>query len=191
LQAPYNDLAPKVAAFFDMMDEIRQRAAGKSVDDIIELVLGRTGYRDFIKDGSLEGEARWENILEFMGAAQGLSSLDDFLENVALVQDTEQTDRKDGPEGALTLMTIHAAKGLEFPVVFIAGMEEGIFPHSRALTEKKEMEEERRLAYVGMTRAKERLYLLHAFERRLYGLLQSNASSRFIDEIPEELRQKI
>lgn len=189
LEGPYTDLPPKVAAFFTMLTELRERAAGKPVDEVIELVLGRTGYRDFVKDGSLEGEARWENLQELMGAAQGVQELEEFLENVALVQGTQEEER--AAEGKLTLMTIHAAKGLEYPVVFIAGLEEGIFPHSRALTEKQEMEEERRLAYVGMTRAKERLYLLYAFERRLYGLLQANPPSRFIQEVPEELTQSL
>ena len=191
LHAPYDDLPPKVAYFFTMMEEIRQRSDGKTVDELVELILGRTGYREYIQDGSLEGEARWENIQELIGASHGVTNLDDFLESVALVQDAEQANDRPGPEGWITLMTIHAAKGLEFPVVFIAGMEEGIFPHTRALAEKKEMEEERRLAYVGMTRAKDRLYLMYAFERRLYGLLQMNPPSRFIHEVPEELIQKI
>ncbi len=191
LQAPYDDLPPKVMGFFALIEDLRRKSEGLTVDQIIELVIGRSGYRDFIKDGSMEGEARWENLQELVGAAQGQPDLDEFLENVALVQDAEQNAERQGPEGSLTLMTIHAAKGLEYPVVFIAGMEEGIFPHNRALAEKKEMEEERRLAYVGMTRAKDRLYLMHAFERRLYGLLQMNPPSRFISEIPEELLQKI
>lgn len=191
LQAPYDDLPPKVQAFFKLMGELERGRVGKSVAELIEFVIGRTGYREFIKDGSIEGEARWENLQELIGAAQSASDVEEFLENVALVQDVNLSERHDGPSGSLTLMTIHAAKGLEFPVVFVAGMEEGIFPHGRALTEKKEMEEERRLAYVAMTRAKERLYLLYAFERRLYGLLQMNPPSRFIGEIPEEFVQKI
>jgi DNA helicase II / ATP-dependent DNA helicase PcrA len=191
IEPPFDDLPPKVAQFFTMMDQLRAAAADKPVDEVIELVVARSGYRDLLKDGSIEGEARWENVQELMGAAQPATSLEEFLENVALVQDLEGSNRPDEPEGALTLMTIHSAKGLEFPVVFIAGMEEGIFPHSRALAEKKEMEEERRLAYVGMTRARERLYLLYAFERRLYGLLQVNPPSRFIAEIPDELVQRI
>jgi DNA helicase-2/ATP-dependent DNA helicase PcrA len=187
--APYDDLAPKVAGFFTMMEDMRRKADGLSVDQVIELIVGVTGYRDFLKDGSLEGEARWENIQELIGAALSLTNLDEFLENVALVQGAEK--EVDSLQGSLTLMTMHAAKGLEFPVVFVAGMEEGIFPHSRALADKKEMEEERRLAYVAMTRAKDRLYLLHSFERRLYGLLQMNPVSRFIGEVPEELTQNI
>lgn len=187
------ELPPKVVAFLMMMQELRKDAATKKVSEVIELIVGRAGYKEFLKDGSIEGESRWENVQELIGAAERSSNLEEFLEQVALVQDAEeQVERKvEQGEGALTLMTLHAAKGLEFPVVFITGMEEGIFPHSRAFTEKNEMEEERRLAYVGMTRAKERLYLMYAFERRLYGLMQSNPPSRFIQEIPEELVQKI
>ncbi len=188
-------LPAKVQTFFIMIDQLRKLAENRSVSQLVEEVAVRTGYRDFLKDGSIEGESRWENIQELVGAAQSAEDLQTFLENVALVQDAEESvDRQieSGEiDGALTLMTLHGSKGLEFPVVFMSGMEEGIFPHSRAFTEKNEMEEERRLAYVGMTRAKERLYLLYAFERRIYGLLQSNPPSRFIYEIPEELREKI
>jgi DNA helicase-2/ATP-dependent DNA helicase PcrA len=188
---PHHDLPPKQQAFFALMESLRASASG-SVADLIDLVVSKSGYRDLLKDGSLEGEARWENILELIGAAGSVQSLEEFLENVALVQESERKVIDDEhPQGAITLMTLHAAKGLEFPVVFMAGMEEGIFPHSRALTDKQEMEEERRLAYVGMTRAKERLYLLYALERRLYGLMQLNPPSRFITEVPEELRQHI
>jgi len=161
---------------------------------MIDCVVEKVGYKEYLLDGSIEGESRWENVRELRTAAERAESLEEFLENVALVQEVESRQEKladESHEGAITLMTMHAAKGLEFPVVFVAGMEEGIFPHSRSLMEKQEMEEERRLAYVAMTRAKDRLYLLYAFERRLYGLMQSNSVSRFIEEIPEELREKI
>ena len=188
-------LPAKVQAFFLMMAQLRDGYDKKTVPDLIEKVVIRTGYREFLQDGSIEGESRWENIQELIGAAQAAQDLPSFLETVALVQDAEEAVEKrlekGQADGALTLMTLHASKGLEFPVVFMSGMEEGIFPHSRAFTEKNEMEEERRLAYVGMTRAKDRLYMLYAFERRLYGMLQSNPPSRFIEEVPEELRQKI
>jgi DNA helicase-2/ATP-dependent DNA helicase PcrA len=187
-------LPPKVAQFVKLIDELHTSTAEGGVAKMIDLVLERTGYKHFLLDGSIEGESRYENVRELRTAAERAESLEQFLEDVALVQDIEQKmdesgDRAD--EGAVTLMTMHAAKGLEFPVVFIVGMEEGIFPHSRSLTEKLEMEEERRLAYVAMTRAKDRLYLLYAFERRLYGLMQSNPISRFVEEIPEGLREKI
>lgn len=185
-------LPPKVGAFFVMLDKLRDRVASvTTIGQLIEEVVAVSGYRDFIKDGSIEGESRWENIQELIGSAQRTKDLEEFLENVSLVQDVDETNRSTGIEGCLTLMTLHAAKGLEFPVVFMAGMEEGIFPHSRALDDKQQMEEERRLAYVGMTRAMKRLYLLYAFERRLYGLLQANSPSRFVAEIPEELVEKI
>ena len=112
------------------------------------------------------------------------TALERFLEQVALVQDTDAIDQG---EGVVTLMTMHAAKGLEFKAVFIVGVEEGLFPHSRALMDASEMEEERRLCYVGITRAKERLYLIHAQERNIYGRFQSNEKSRFIENIPEHL----
>lgn len=184
-------LPPKVAAFFDIIDQLRLRATSTSnIGALIEEIMALTGYRDFVKDGSIEGESRFENLQELVGAASRSTSLEEFLEDVALVQDPDD-GKTTGIEGSLTLMTLHAAKGLEFPVVFMAGMEEGIFPHTRAFEDKQQMEEERRLAYVGMTRAMKRLYLLYAFERRLYGLLQMNPPSRFIAEIPEDLVTKI
>ena len=189
-------LPAKVQEFLKMIDELRLACEGKKADALIELIIGRIKYKEYLVDGSIEGESRWENVQELIGAASRSENSEEFLEQVALVQEVDERNMQDPEgmelhEGALTLMTVHSAKGLEFPVVFIVGMEEGIFPHSRALAEKQEMEEERRLAYVGMTRAKDRLYLLYAFERRLYGLLQSNPRSRFLEEIPEELTEKI
>lgn len=189
-------LPPKVEEFLGLMEELRAGIQNKPADEVIQLVVDKVGYKAYLLDGgSIEGESRWENVRELIGVAERTQNLEEFLEQVGLMQEAEEQaeHRAEGArtEGAVTLMTIHAAKGLEFPVVLVVGMEEGIFPHSRALTEKNEMEEERRLAYVAMTRAKDRLYLLHAFERRLYGLLQSNPSSRFIEEIPEGLREKI
>jgi len=112
------------------------------------------------------------------------TALEQFLEQVALVQDHNIAG---DDEGVVTLMTLHSAKGLEFENVFIVGVEEGIFPHSRALMDQSEMEEERRLCYVGITRAKERLYLIYAIERNIYGRFQNNEKSRFIENIPEHL----
>jgi DNA helicase-2/ATP-dependent DNA helicase PcrA len=175
-----------------MMDIVRRKTADQSPARVLDQIIADTKYKEFLLDGSIEGESRWENVRELLGVAEHAETMEDFLEQVALVQDADEgKERQDEPDGAVTLMTMHSAKGLEFPVVFIAGMEEGVFPHSRSLTEKDEMEEERRLAYVGMTRANSRLYLLYAFERRLYGLLQANPPSRFIEEIPEELREKV
>ena len=178
----------KVRSFFQMMDRLRQLTSDRRPAEIIDLVAEETGYKLMVRDGSDEGESRWENIEELKSVAAGLTDLSVFLEQVALVSDVDNLSED---SGAVTLMTLHAAKGLEFPVVFLVGMEEGIFPHNRSLMEPAEMEEERRLCYVGMTRARERLYLTSARMRMLYGSMQANARSRFIDEIPEDLVDKI
>ena len=180
-----------------LMAAIRTESQGKTAAQLIECIIEKIKYKEYLVDGSIEGESRWENVQELIGAAGRAESLEEFLEQVALVQEAEnQVDKKAErgeaeADGSVTLMTAHAAKGLEFPVVFLVGMEEGVFPHSRSLTEKSEMEEERRLAYVAMTRAKDRLYMLYAFERRLYGLIQGNPPSRFLMDIPDELKEKI
>jgi DNA helicase II / ATP-dependent DNA helicase PcrA len=143
-----------------------------------------------LADGSEDGEERWANLLELRSVTtryDDLSpedALDRLLEETALVADQ---DSYEGDADAATLITLHAAKGLEFPVVFIAGLEEGVFPHSRALDDEKELEEERRLAYVGMTRAMRRLYLSHAWRRATWGMGQASLPSRFLLEIPAEL----
>lgn len=158
---------------------------------VIRHVIDTTGYKEFLEqDGSVEAEARLQNILELVSVASKYDtlepgvSLDIFLEEVSLIADIDSLTEKDN---SVTLMTLHAAKGLEFPHVFMAGMEEGIFPHSRSLLDPEQLEEERRLMYVGMTRAKERLCLLYARERMLYGESQSNAPSQFLHDIPLEL----
>ena len=133
---------------------------------------------------SVEAAGRLENIEELIGAAREAEDLDAFLEQVSLVADVDEVD---GDPSKVTLMTLHTAKGLEYPVVFIIGMEEGVFPHLRSLGEPEEMEEERRLAYVGITRARERLYLSNAWCRSLWGQTQYNPPSRFLSEIPEGL----
>jgi len=134
---------------------------------------------------------RLENIRELRSVATEFPNITDFLENVALVQQENLPDlpylTNHKPNNTVTLMTAHAAKGLEFPVVFMVGMEEGLFPHSRSLLEPLEIEEERRLCYVGMTRAKERLFLTYAYRRLYFGQRASNLVSRFVCEIPEEL----
>lgn len=174
---------PKVRSFFQMIDSLRTLAATMKPAELIDVVAQTTGYKALLLDGTDEGERRWENVEELKSVATGLSELSMFLEQVALVSDVDNLAED---SGAVTLMTLHAAKGLEFPVVFLVGLEEGIFPHSRSLMEMKEMEEERRLCYVGMTRARERLYLTWARMRLLYGGLQANPPSRFLEEIPEE-----
>lgn len=162
-----------------------------SVTDLARAVLEQTGYRmGLIAENTVESRTRMENLDEFLSVTgefdeqaeeKGLRS---FLENIALVTDL---DRFDQEADQAALMTLHSAKGLEFPVVFLIGMEEGVFPHNRSLLEPDELEEERRLCYVGVTRSKERLYLAHCWRRTLYGVQRYNAPSRFLEEIPEHL----
>src|SRR5581483_11715202 len=152
-------------------------------DDLIR----ETGYLDLYKKESEENLARLENIKELRSVATQFSNLNDFLENVALVEQEESSKLKGDKNNQVTLMTLHSAKGLEFPVVFLVGLEEGIFPHSRALFDQAQLEEERRLAYVGITRAKEILYLSYANQRLFFGQTTSNPPSRFIIDIPEKL----
>ena len=154
-------------------------------DEFIEKLVKRLKYIDYLEDGTAQGESKQENVRELIGVAASYQAvgMDGFLEEIALISDLDSANFGDD---AVTLMTLHAAKGLEFPVVFMVGMEESIFPHSRALYDQSEMEEERRLAYVGMTRAREELYMLYAQSRSLYGGEQHNIPSRFIGEIAGE-----
>ncbi len=152
---------------------------------VIEAILRDTGYIAELEDQrSVEAESRIENLQELVGVARSFETVDAFLEQVSLVSDADDIDED---ESAVILMTMHAAKGLEFPVVFILGLEDGMFPHLRALTDPDELEEERRLAYVGITRAEQRLYLTNAWSRMIFGQTQYNPASRFLEEIPEEL----
>jgi len=156
----------------------------RRVAKLIDQVVRTFGFEKYLRDGSDEGEMRYENVKELLTVAGERESLQDFLEEVALVSDIDSLDNR---ADALTLMTAHSAKGLEFKQVYMIGMEEGIFPHSRALLEPKELAEERRLCYVGMTRAKERLTLVFAEQRQLFGETQFNSRSRFLDDIPQAL----
>jgi DNA helicase-2/ATP-dependent DNA helicase PcrA len=152
---------------------------------LLEAVADRTGYlAELVSEHTVESAGRIENIEELVGAAREAEDLDAFLEQVSLVADADEVD---GDSSKVTLMTLHTAKGLEYPVVFIVGMEDGVFPHLRSLGEPDEMEEERRLAYVGITRARERLYLSNAWCRSLWGQTQYNPPSRFLSEIPDAL----
>ena len=155
--------------------------------DLLQAALERSGYlAELEAEDTVESAGRLENLGELVGSAREFTQLDEFLEQVSLVADTDELP--DGEvEDQVVLMTLHSAKGLEFPVVFLIGAEEGVFPHSRALTEPDELEEERRLAYVGITRARERLYVTHAWSRSLFGSTQYNPPSRFLEEIPAEL----
>ncbi len=159
----------------------------KRVARLIEKIIKEFNFETYLRDGSSEGQMRFENVQELRTVAGERESLEEFLEQVALVQDVDSFDES---APAITLMTAHAAKGLEFEHVYIIGMEEGIFPHSRALLSPAELAEERRLCYVAMTRAKERLTLLYAASRQLYGDTQLNSRSRFLDEIDESLLEQ-
>lgn len=171
----------------DTLASLRTIMEEATVAGLIDSLLRRTDYLAYINDGSPQGEARQENVKELLSVAHEYqdAGMEGFLEEVALVSDLDSAEFS---TDAVTLMTLHAAKGLEFPVVFMAGLEETIFPHSRALYDQSEMEEERRLCYVGMTRAREELYLLYATSRVLYGGVQHNPPSRFLAEIDGEFR---
>jgi len=187
-----SEIPPKIQQFLEMVEEIRKKKV--EVADLIEIIAEKTGYKDYLLDGTPEGEARWENVLELKSVAAyndalGLENpLEAFLEKVALYQDT---DNYDAGANVVTLMTLHSAKGLEFPVVFIIGFEEGLLPHSKSIDEDSDVEEERRLCYVGITRAKQKLYLLYASERIYFGNPVANSPSRFLAEIPEDVKQEI
>ena len=154
--------------------------------------MERTGYRAWLLDGSEEGNQRWENVQELRTVAKEWehlapeTALDRFLEEAALMSDVDSLDEEDD---SVTLITLHAAKGLEYPCVFIVGMEDGICPHSRSLDDNAAMEEERRLCYVGITRAMERLWLVYATRRTLYGNMNYNEPSRFFKDIPSGLAE--
>lgn len=157
--------------------------------DILDDVLRYTGYLDTFNQDDEDDAARLENIKELRSVASAFPVLADFLENIALTEKeaNKRAQQDSDGKGAVVLMTLHAAKGLEFGTVFLVGMEEGLFPHSRALMDNEQMEEERRLAYVGITRAKSKLYLSYALRRLYFGTRSSNMVSRFLADIPEEL----
>lgn len=180
-----------LVGFYDLMVELNARKDELTLTRFFDSLVEKIGYAEHVKDGTREGEDRWNNVQELRKATYEHSALDpqaalaEFLETAALVSDV---DAHNPDEGVVVLMTLHMAKGLEFPVVFITGMEEGIFPHSRSFDEPKEMEEERRLAYVGITRAKEKLYLVYAFRRSSYGnVSEPSEPSRFLADIPRDL----
>jgi DNA helicase-2/ATP-dependent DNA helicase PcrA len=201
-EADFIGLSPKttkaVIEFRDLIKGYTQMQEYLSVTELVEEVLDKSGYRDMLKaEKTLDAQSRLENIDEFLSVTKGFEensedkSLIAFLTDLALVADIDQLDEEDNNQQAVVLMTLHSAKGLEFPVVFLIGMEEGVFPHSRSLTDEEEMEEERRLAYVGITRAEEELYLTNAQMRTLYGRTNLNPVSRFIQEIPEDLLDEV
>jgi DNA helicase-2/ATP-dependent DNA helicase PcrA len=177
-----------IRSFLDLLDELRELVS-KGPGPVLEAIIERTGYSDELHgEHSVEAEGRLENLAELVGSAHDYETVDEFLEQISLVADADEVD---GDDSRVVLMTLHTAKGLEFPVVFLIGFEDGVFPHLRSLTEPDELEEERRLAYVGITRAKQRLFVTHAWSRSLFGSTQYNPPSRFLDEIPPGLLESI
>lgn len=179
------------AMIFDLLNDIE----GKDVLSLIETVIKQTGYGDMLDkeaEHDPQGESRKENVGEFLSVAKDYmdsnpdGNLQDFLENVALVSDVDDFESSDSK---VTLMTLHAAKGLEFPVVFLTGLDEGLFPHSRTLLDPAQVEEERRLAYVGITRAERQLYVTNAVTRTMYGRISAYMPSRFLAEIPPQFME--
>lgn len=179
--------------FAELVRGLREKMETMTTDEFLEHMLTATDYEHYIKDGTEEGDERWGNVRELFSALEryrhlpAAEGVEAFLEDVALVSDVDDMDEK---SDAVTMMTLHAAKGLEFDTVFMVGMEEGMLPHSRSLTDDSQMEEERRLCYVGMTRAKRNLYLITARTRRIFGSVQSNDESRFLGDIPSHLVDK-
>ncbi len=181
-----------VAAFHRMVSGWIEARATTTPDQLIERVLGDTNYEAYLRDGTDMGDSRWENVQELRTVAADYAqtgsdpgaALTDFLADVALVSDADNlADDTDAP----TLLTLHSAKGLEFPIVFITGLEEGLLPHIRSMDDPEELAEERRLLYVGVTRAKNRLYLTYASRRARYGSYEDSYASRFLDNIPHQL----
>ena len=197
-EVDFMGLSPKIAQtaleFRAMIENFTQMQEYLSVTELVEEVLNKSGYRQMLQnDKTIEGESRLENLNEFLSVTQAFEKQSDdkslvaFLTDLALISDIDSLDDEEDEDGPIILMTMHAAKGLEFPVVFIIGLEENVFPHSRSNNDDEELEEERRLAYVGITRAEQRLYLTHASSRTLYGKSNYNMPSRFISEISEDL----
>ena len=188
------EVPEKIEKFLQMMAEFRTKSSTIGVSELIDIIAEKSGYRDYLLDGTAEGEARWENVLELKSVAQYTDTttvekpLDLFLEKVALYQDSDDRDQN---ANVVTLMTLHSSKGLEFPVVFMIGMEDGLLPHSRSILDESEIEEERRLCYVGITRARKRLYLIYAVGRIFFGNPVANLPSRFLAEIPEDVKVEI
>ncbi len=175
-----------IRSFVALLDELRGRLANDAgPGELLDAILDQSGYRAELEaERSVEAAGRLENLDELVGTAREYSAVDAFLEDVSLVSDADELE---DDAGQVVLMTLHTAKGLEFPAVFLVGLEEGVFPHLRALSDPDELEEERRLAYVGITRAQRRLYLTSAWSRTLWGSTQYNPPSRFVREIPEQL----
>ncbi len=181
----------RIASFVQLIEDCRQRADTTVVSELATALISAIGLEKHVNDGTEEGLSRWENVRELVSVMhkydqlEPKASLTNFLEEVALVSEVDKLDNKQGD--ALTLMTLHLCKGLEFKTVIVVGCEEGLLPHSASLIDKAQLEEERRLTYVGMTRAKDALHMMHAASRSLWGNTQSNARSRFLDDIPMDV----
>ncbi len=196
MQVLVNDLESidnaKVKKFGEIMRDLVKESMMLSLSEFIRFLLDRSGYLEFLDDGTIESQARIENIHELISVAskydhlEPKEALERFLEDIALIENQSNDDNPN----SVTLMTIHSAKGLEYEYVFLVGMEEMLFPHSRSYTDPKEMEEERRLAYVAVTRAKKMLYMTYAQSRKYFGKIQSNPVSRFVEDIPDKLKEK-
>jgi len=197
IEGPLDFLPPRAAKavreFRDIIHDL-QRAAANPVGDILDYVLLRTGYRRMLQESrDVQDESRLQNLDELINSAREFTeqnpsaSLGDYLDSLTLMSDLDRYESQKG----VTLMTLHAAKGLEFKIVFLAGMEEGILPHSQSLEESDDIEEERRLCYVGMTRAREQLYCLYALERRVHGMMRDQRPSAFVQEIPEKVKEEV
>lgn len=184
----------KELAFKNLILDIKEKMKDKSFVDLVELVLDESGLKDEYKEKTIENESRLENLEEFKSIARNFedynpsATLEEFLIEISLISDVKETSDCDE---VVTLMTMHAVKGLEFDVVFITGLEEGLFPHSNSMFDESELEEERRLFYVAITRAKKVLYLTNARSRMLFGQIKSNLPSRFIEEINQEDVEKL
>lgn len=185
-----NDITPKarkgLLELADIVRSMRDVMGDSSVSGLVDSLVRRLDYLNYLDDGTMQSESRQENVKELLSVASEYEELglDGFLEEVSLLT---SSDNNDAHKDSVTLMTLHGAKGLEFPVVFMSGMEETVFPHSRALYDASEMEEERRLCYVGMTRAKQELYLLYASRRMLYGGILHNPPSRFLADVDSRI----
>ena len=185
-----NSVHPKIKAFADLVSELKKERPQKKLSDFIKTVLEKIQYKNYCLDGTPEGESRWENVMELLTVAARFNylepapGLESFLEEIALATSADDISEE---SGVLNLMTLHSAKGLEFPVVFIAGLEDGLLPHSRSAGDAAQMEEERRLAYVGLTRAKAKAYLVFTRRRNIYGRSEASLPSRFLGDIPTHL----
>ncbi len=184
----------RLAKFVEFQKEIENKDIQKEKTiDLMDNVLKKTEYLSIYDEKDEEDQGRLENIKELRSVAISFTNLGEFLENVSLVEQEYIPDHikeENGKKDAVNLMTLHAAKGLEFPIVFMVGMEEGLFPHSRSVMDKNELEEERRLCYVGMTRAKEKLFLTYSRKRLFFGQKTTNIVSRFILELPEQTLER-